>query len=255
MYPILFQIGPITFKTLGVFLAFAFLASSFIIINYAIKRKMNLDFISDHLLSFLFVTLISSRLFFVIENWYKYTSDLFGIIKLQDGGFSFWGGFLGFTSILLFWTHRKKAPFWKWFDIIILASMLGMAISYIGFFFSGGYYGKPTDLFFGVTFDNPEVRFTDPVHPTQFYGAIFALIIFFILLFLAKRKRKEGVIALTGIMLFTILTILSNFFLGDRLAIISEFTVTQIMSAVIFLITLVIFIMRSQTKLKTNINS
>jgi len=253
MYPILFQIGPITFKTLGLFLAFAFLAAAFVMINHAIKRKMNLDFLSDHLFSFTLSTLISARFCFVIGNWYKYEGNLWGIIKVQDGGFSFWGGTLGLTTILFFWTHTKKASFWKWFDLTVLSAMLGIAIAYIGFFFGGQFYGKPTDFPWGVTFDNPEVRFTDPLHPTQFYGAIFTLIIFFILLVLAKKKRKEGIIALTGILLYAILSIILNFLLGDRLTIFSEFTITQIISAVISVIALIFLIIRSQTKI--NINS
>ena len=255
MYPILFQIGPVTFKTLGLFLAFAFLASAFVLINHSVKRKLNLDFISDHLVSFLLVTFLASRLFFVAGNWYKYTNDLMGILKIQDGGFSFWGGFFGFTAILFFWSYRKKASFWKWFDIITLAGMFGLAISYVGFFFSGDFYGKPTELPWGVTFDNPEVRFTDPVHPTQFYGAIFALIIFFTLLFLARKKRKEGFISLMGITLFTILSFVIDFFLGDRLTIFSEFTVFQLISGVVFVVALITMIIRSQTKFKTNINT
>ncbi len=252
MYPILFQIGPITFKTLGVFLAFAFLATSFVMISHAVKRKMNLDFISDHLISFLLVTILSARLFFVIENWYKYNNDLPGILKIQDGNFSFWGGVIGFMVVLFFWAKRKQTSFWKWLDIIVLASMLGIAISYIGFFFSGDYYGNPTELPWGVTFDNPEVRFTDPVHPTQFYGAAFTFVTFFILSILAKRRRKEGFIALTGIALFAIFSIVLNFFIGDRLTIISEFTVFQITSAIVLILTLFTFIMRSQVRFKTS---
>lgn len=252
MYPILFQIGPITFKTLGLFLALGFLASAFVLINQAIKRKLNLDFLSDHLLSFLLVTLLFSRIFSVIENWYKYANDLLGIVMIQDGGFSFWGGLFGFTLVLLFWSYRKKNSFWKWADVVVLAGMFGMAISYVGLFFAGDFYGKQTDLPWGVTFDNPEVRFTDPVHPTQIYGAIFALIVFCVLLFLTKKRRKEGVIALIGILLFTFLNFAIDFFLGDRLAIISEFTVSQIISGGIFTVALIVLIIRSQTKLNTS---
>lgn len=253
MFPILFQIGPITFKTLGIFLAFAFLTSAFLMINQAIKRKMNLDFISDHLISFLLVTLFSARLFFIMENWYKYTNDFFGIFKLQDGGFSFWGGFLGFVAILCFWAYRKKTSFWKWLDLIVFVAMPGMMLAYVGFFFSGDLYGIPTSLPWAVTFDNPEVRFTDPVHPTQFYGAFFVLIIFLILLLLNGKRRKDGIIALNGIMLFAISNFALNFFLGDRLTIFWEFTISQIIGMLVFVGALIFLIMFSQLKYKNNI--
>lgn len=253
MFPVLFQIGPITFKTLGIFLAFAFLASSFVMINHAVQKKLNLDFLSDHLFSFLLGTLLISRCFFVIENWYKYTNDFWGIFKIQDGGFSFWGGFIGLTAILAFWSYRQKISFWKWFDVIILAAMPGLMLAYIGFFFSGDYYGTPTDLPWAVTFDNPEVRFTDPVHPTQFYAAVLTFLIFIFLTVLNGKKRKEGIVALIGILLFALSSSILNFFLGDRFTLVSELTVFQIMGALIFVVSIVILVMFSQKKYKTNL--
>lgn len=254
MYPILFQIGPVTFKTLGIFLAFAFLASSFVLISNAIKRKMNLDFISDHLISFLLVTLLSSRFFFIVEHWYKYTNDLLAVFKVQDGGFSFWGGLIGFIGILFFWSLRKKSSFWKWFDLIVLAAMLAFALIQIGFFFSGDNYGNPTSLPWGVIYDNPEVRFTDPVHPTQIYAFILYFLNFLFLFFFSKKKRNEGIIGLTGILFFTLIAFALDFFLGDRITLFYHISIFQIFSFIAFGVSLVFLMIHSQAKYK-NINN
>ena len=248
MHPVLFQIGPVTFRTLGLFIAFAFLAAAFVLICQATKRKLNLDFISDHLISFVVATLFCSRLFFVVENWFKYSGDLLGIIKIQDGGFSFWGGVIGFLGILALWSYLKKSSFWNWFDIIVMSSMLGLSIAYIGLFFSGDGYGKPTDLSIAVTFDNPEVRYTDPVHPTQLYGAVLYFAIYVILLIIAGKKRNAGVLALVGMILFTFSCFVLNFFLGDRITIFAEFTVSQIVACLAFITAIVLLIIRSQIK-------
>lgn len=255
MYPILFQIGPATFKTLGLFIVLAFLAASFVLINNAVKRKMNLDFISDHLISFVLATLLASRLFFIIENWYKYSNELIGIIKVQDGGFSFWGGVIGFVGILTFWSIRKKTSFWKWFDLIVYSSVLGLALIQIGFFFSGDNYGQPTDLPWGVIFDNPEVRFTDPVHPTQIYAFAVYFLTFITLAILAKKKRNEGIIALVGILMFSLTSFILDFFLGDRITLFLNITIFQIVSIIAMLVSMVLLFIHSQAKYKNTITS
>lgn len=251
MYPILFQIGPITFKTLGVFIVLGFFAAAYTMINRSIKQKLNLDFISDHLVSFILTPLVSARLFYVIENWYKYSNDLWGMLKIHDGNFSFWGGMFGFIGILFYWSFQKKALFWKWFDLSFLAGMLGLSIAYIGLFFSGDIYGKPTDLPWGVVFDNPDVRFTDPIHPTQLYFALTYFIIFITFSLYSKKKRKDGIVSLNGLILFAIANIMLDFLLGDRIALFAEITFSQIISFLVLMIAIVFLILKPH-KIQTN---
>lgn len=253
MYPILFQIGPITLKSLGLFIVFGFFIGIFVLVKKSVRNKMNLDFISDHLIPFILAPLIVSRLIYVFENWYKFSTDFWSIFMLHDGNFSLWGGILGFVVILFYWTNKQKNSFWKWFDLSFLSAIISFSIIFLGLFFSGDVYGKPTDLPWGVTFDNPDVRFTDPIHPLQIYFSIAYFLIFIVLFNFSQKRRKDGSLALIGMVLFAGVNFLFDFLSGDRLTLIGEITINQIISLIVCLGGIFLLILRSHKIQKNNI--
>lgn len=112
--------------------------------------------------------------------------------KRLPGG-SFWG--VLWTSAAAAWAYcrARKLDFPPVADVLGLSSLLGLSIMRIGCFLHGCCHGAPTDLPWGVTFNDPfcAVRKTMlgvPLHPTQLYELAGSLVIFLAVYYRVYRK-------------------------------------------------------------------
>ncbi len=87
--------------------------------------------------------------------------------------------------------------------------------SWLGAFFAGTAYGRPTDMFWGITYDAQNVRYAVPVHPVQLYYALYFFFLTFLLLVIRKKARRVGTETLAGILFMTLGTLLFENFRGD----------------------------------------
>ncbi|MFC1521939.1 prolipoprotein diacylglyceryl transferase family protein [Elusimicrobiota bacterium] len=113
----------------------------------------------------------------------------------------------------LFIPRIYKLPFRKSLDAVGAALALGQAVFKFGCFTNGCCYGIPSKLPWAVIFNTHTQAFRRfgeiPIHPTQIYESISALIVFSILWAWRKKKRFDGEIFLLFLALFPI----SRFFL------------------------------------------
>ncbi len=220
-----FQIGPFLFRSyvlcllLGVIFAFE--------LFLRIIRKEGLRTVSFSgkgiwfILSFLFF----GRLFSVLLLYRVYTQDLSRIFIVWDGEFSVVGGCVGLALMLFLCTWRERQTFLAWLDAIMPPFTLLLAFDWIGRLLGALSYGKPTDAFWGITHESMSVRYTVPVHPVQFYYAIWFLSITVLLLLLHKKRFDQlprpanrnglGVPTLTGTLLGCLGVLFLEFFRGD----------------------------------------
>lgn len=210
MVPILFQIGSVTVYTYGVVTALGFLAAVITFTRYALRSKLPLEFISDHFLGLVFYTLVGARAMFVLSNWGLYQDNLMDILAVWRDGFSIWGGIAGFLLAFVVMSSARKEKAGKWMDALIPAGIMGLLFENIASFLDGSRYGSPTELPWGVTFENPEVRFTIPIHPIQLYMVVGILAILLLLPLLKAGKRGDGFVGVTALAGIVIL----SFFIG-----------------------------------------
>jgi phosphatidylglycerol:prolipoprotein diacylglycerol transferase len=111
----------------------------------------------------------------------------------------------------------KHLNIWKTADLIAPGVALGHAVGRIGCFFAGCCYGKECDLPIAVKFTNPDSLAPLGVylHPTQLYSVFSNLVLFFILSGLQKRKKFNGMVFLSYIMLYSLFRSIIEFFRGD----------------------------------------
>ncbi len=204
-------------------------------LRLASSAHLSLQHFRDHAWIYLGAFLLGGRLFAIIMQYRVYWNDWLRILIIWDGGFSFLGGAIG-IGIVLFWaTRTHRATFLQWLDVLLPATALGSAFGWLGLFFAGHAYGKPTDVLWGVTYDTISVRYAVPIHPVQLYYAFFSLFLAFLLLVIRKYSKRAGTETLIGIICASVGTFLIEYFRGD-------FTIPVFATTVDFIILVSLFV-------------
>ena len=217
MHPILVHFGSVTLYTYGFFLAMGFLAAVWFSKRNARFYDLKPDDISDLFFVILISGIVGARLLYVIINFNDFRASPLDIFKLWNGGLVFFGGFIGAVVASIVTLRIKNLPFFKTADTIAPGVALGHGIGRLGCFFAGCCYGRQCDLPFAVQFSHPDslAPLHVPLHPTQIYMVAANLILFFILIFLQRRKRFHGMIFLSYMILYSVFRFIIEFFRGD----------------------------------------
>src|SRR3989344_82049 len=212
-----FQIGPFIIWTHLVFLLLGLWLSTEFFFRLAQSAGLSLQHFKDNALAYLTATIISGRLFAVMEQYRVYLKpdDPFRFLAMHDGNFSFLGAAIGIAAVLYLSRATSRTTFLQWLDVLLPATCFGLFFNWIGKFAAGQSYGTPTDVFWGITYDASNVRFAVPVHPVQLYYAFFYFILTFALLIVRKHARRAGAETLVGIVLAALATFFLEYFRGD----------------------------------------
>lgn len=234
MYPILLSVNDISIYALGTMIVLGFMVFNIIIIRLSPLKKLNIKFWNNHIISLVVVTIIGARIFYVLTRWERFQQD-WGQIWLPDG-FSFYGGIIAFLVLLHIYTQKHKEHFLLWTDLFTVAFFPWLFFSAIGHFLDGSNYGIPTDLPWGITIDNiaSPVPYTVPIHPTQLYEALYALIIFIFLLRMYHTTKTKGLVTFIGGFLLGTCDFFLNYVLGEPTTMIGTLRLDQVF-AMLFL--------------------
>jgi phosphatidylglycerol:prolipoprotein diacylglycerol transferase len=148
-------------------------------------------------------------------------SDLWSMSLVTSAG-DFYGGFIGglTASAMFFWRH-PTVPVWRAADVCAPAIALGQAIGRVGCFMAGDDYGRPAHLPWAVTFTDPEAErlggtpLNVPLHPVQLYESAMCLALFVFLVWLTRRRHRDGDIIVAYTLLYAIARFGLEFFRGD----------------------------------------
>ena len=142
--------------------------------------------------------IIGGRLGYVI--FYKsayYFANPLEILQVWQGGMSFHGGLIGVVVAGVMFAKRRKISILRLADITACAVPMGLFFGRLANFVNGELYGRVSDVPWAMVFPGggPEPR-----HPSQLYQAALEGIVLFTLLFVVSRTaRGDGL--LTGIFL------------------------------------------------------
>jgi len=233
MCPVLFKIGPIEIHSYGAALAFAFLTVAFLVRRRAFALGENGDNILDLCVWLIVSGLIGGRLLFVLLNFEYYRENPLDTLKLWQGGLVWYGGLIAALLAAAIFLSAKKMPILKTFDLMAPYAALGQSIGRIGCFLNGCCYGKAASAKFGVIFNTAQ----GPVYPTQLYesAAMFA-----VFLMLRKRSPAGGRTFFLYLILYSSVRFAIEFLRGDNPVVILHFTMSQLISIVIFIISCVL---------------
>jgi phosphatidylglycerol---prolipoprotein diacylglyceryl transferase len=218
VFPILFEIGPITIYSFGFMLVVAFYTTYFLL-NHDLRQKGYAETLASDMIFWGAVGgVLGSKIYYLLENLGQVIDDPVGMI-FSGSGLVFLGGLMGGTLAVTIVIRKNNLHWFTIADMVAPLLILGYGIGRIGCFLVGDDYGIPTHLPWAVSFPNglppstsqifsayyPWIDISGfeygvlPVHPTQLYEFSAALIIFYFL----WNKRNDVKIA--GSLFFTYL--------------------------------------------------
>ena len=244
MYPILFKIGPLSIYSYGLFVAAAFLISSFLVLRESEKAHLSKESVLDCLIAILVAGVVGGRLLFVAVNWEYYAGDPLKVFMITEGGMAIHGAIIAAVLAGAVMTRIKGIPFWKGADLIAPYIALGQAIGRIGCLFNGCCYGRVIESGFGIIFPGDAVMKV----PTQIYSSLGLLFIYMALRVIGHKKETNGRLFALYLIFYSAFRFFIDFLRGDNPPVLVGLTLAQFISVGILICGIFIYFLRTSKK-------
>jgi phosphatidylglycerol:prolipoprotein diacylglycerol transferase len=226
MHPVLFDVelgswGRFTVGTYGLFYAIGFLLALRLAVTYARREGIDTGRIVDLGIVGLVAGFIGAKLLlYAIDAPYYLAHPREMLRSLRSAGV-FYGGLAAAIGAGLVYVRRTGLPLGKVADIAAPALALGQAVGRVGCLLAGCCFGRACALPWAITFTDPrahqltEVPLGVPLHPTQVYHALADAAILAVALWQLPRRRFEGQVFWTYVLLYAILRGVVETWRGD----------------------------------------
>lgn len=129
-------------------------------------------------------------LFYQPSHFLANPADIF---KVWQGGMSFHGGFLGVLVAMLVFARKYQLKWLSIMDFVAPLVPFGLGAGRMGNFINGELWGRPTDLPWGMIFQQAGNL---PRHPSQLYQfALEGIVLFGLLWWYSNKQRPVGAIS------------------------------------------------------------
>ena len=108
MHPILLQFGSVTIRSYGLMAAVGFLLGCLMIGVNRKYAKMSSDQASTSLFVAMIAGIVGARIFYVVQFFDKYRDHLWRIVRIDQGGLVFYGGFILAILALIYFVQKAK---------------------------------------------------------------------------------------------------------------------------------------------------
>lgn len=242
---IAFHIGNLPVYWYGIIIALAFLAGLFITLEAAKKDYADIktrEHIIDLSTLLLAGGIIFARLYYVIFNWKYYTNHLPEIFMTWKGGLSIHGTIIGCLILMYFYTKHYKISLLKYTDLFAYGMIFAQSIGRWGNFFNSEAFGTPTNLPWKlyIPLSHRPLQYInfEYFHPTFLYESIWNLIVFILLITIARKyfKDKTGSITCLYLIFYSLGRFIIEGFRVDNIYIIFGLPIAQFISIILFII-------------------
>ncbi len=210
MHPEFITIGNFTIYWYGVLFASAFIIA---VIHWSLLARMDNrpSGIGVDLALWIMVSgILGARLAYVISDFEHFRASPMEILRIDQGGLIYYGGFIAsFLAVLVFIKVRRESML-SMADFTITGIPIGHAVGRIGCFLNGCCYGTASDIPWGVWIHSA-LR-----HPTQLYETALNVLVYFALMILYFRKRRDGSVLALYMVLYPAGRFVIEFFRGDE---------------------------------------
>ncbi len=219
MQPIAIQIGSFAIRWYGIMAAIGFLLGTVLMQINRKYAKLSSDQATSLMLLGLFGGILGARIFYVIQFAEQFRGRWFDVIRVDQGGLVFYGGFFLALGAIILYCRRQKLEIVRVLDITTPSLAIGHAVGRVGCFLNGCCFGSPTACWTGIAYPAdsiPGMRYGDvPLHPVQLYEAAVNILIGLLMMILI-RKTKTGIPMACYIALYGVIRFADEFFRGDH---------------------------------------
>ena len=196
----------------GVLIALGMVLAMAFAFHYADDFGINTDRLIDVVFVGTIMAVICARIYYVAFAPFQYES-IWQMIDLRQGGIAIYGAVIGAAVFGSLAAKIRKVPILPLLDITSMGFLIGQCIGRWGNFVNQEAFGCNTTLPWGMYSEGTQqylasvqatlaaegvvVDPTQPVHPTFLYESIWCLLGFLLLLFLMKRRKFHGELALS----------------------------------------------------------
>ncbi len=232
----------------GLIMAVSFVVA-FLIANKLFKKndEFKKDITLDLLLIIFPLSILGARTYYVIFSETSFTFLEF--FEIWNGGLAIYGGIIGGFVGIVIYSLIKKINIVKILDVIVIALILGQGIGRIGCYFASCCYGIEITAKSLMWFPF-SVMIDGTWHLATFFYESLWNILGFILLYIVYNKHRQNGLT-TG--MYLCFYGLGRFFIeglrGDSLMI-GSLKVSQILSAVLFVVGVIIIVFSFVKKAK-----
>ena len=215
------------------------------------KFEIEYDDVLENIIYALFFGVIGARLYYVLFNLKHYIANPMEILNFRDGGLAIYGGLILGAITLCISLKIKKINILDFFDRIVPCVAIAQAIGRWGNFFNVEAYGIETKsiLRMGIFKNNSYLE----VHPMFLYESLLNFILFFILIKLQGKRKFKGQVLLGYLIGYSMFRMILESFRIDSLMIFN-FRVSQILSIIIFITTILMYIVLNRKSSKKTDN-
>ena len=241
MYNDLITIGNLTIHTYGLCTGLGIMAAILLADYRARKHKLSDDIVYGILIFGVLFGYIASKTTYILVEFDSFIKD--PMMVLASNGFVVMGGLIGGFAAAWIYCACKKVVFADYLDLCAPSIAIAQCIGRIGCFFAGCCYGKVTDKWYGIAFKNSMFA---PNHvkliPTQLISAGLDLINMIILLIVAKKTKKQGLVGALYITLYSIGRFFIEYLRNDERGAIGGLSTSQAGSIVTLVIGIVVLV-------------
>jgi phosphatidylglycerol:prolipoprotein diacylglycerol transferase len=259
MAPILFKI-PLPFTIygtteipvygFGVMLVLAFIFAPGLAWWRARREGLDPDVVLDMAFWVFLSGLIGARTFYCIEFWGRDIHNLLEAFQYWKGGIVYYGGIIGGTMGFFAYRWFHPFPVRAYLDVVAPSIAVGTFFGRLGCFLNGCCYGDPCRLPWGLSFPKhsppwehqvrlgailPQAAHSLPVHPTQLYSAIDALVLLLLLSAYYPLRRRDGEVMGLLMLTYPITRFVIEYLRNDEGAFFAGLTISQNISLLLLI--------------------
>jgi phosphatidylglycerol:prolipoprotein diacylglycerol transferase len=212
--PVILHLGPLALRWYGLMYVVGIVIGLSIIRGYTDRKGINQDMVYRILWWCIVAGLIGGRLYFVIQQPNLvdyYLKNPIHIIATWEGGMAFYGAIFLVIPTLIWRARVERINPLVLIDAGVLFAAAGQIFGRIGNIINGDIIGYPSTLPWSTVYQNtaswaclrPETC-NVPVQPAAGYELLTNLVLLGVMLYLAKRVRRPGVLMLVYLYTYAI---------------------------------------------------
>jgi phosphatidylglycerol:prolipoprotein diacylglycerol transferase len=176
-----FYLGPVYVYVWGLTAAIGVLAAVLMAEKKVVSKNTLKNKFWNLAILLILAVFLGARIFYILETSNYYLAYPLAILKLWEGGFSFFGGVVGGVLAGWLWAKKNKIDFLILGWVFTPAWLFGLFFGRVGCFLIHDHLGKPADWPWSV-FVSGAYR-----HEPALYEALWVLIVGIVMLFLDDK--------------------------------------------------------------------